>query len=56
MGAINYLLRRLAEPSSAAGISGVASGVMVMQSGQWQAGILAVMTGIAAVLIPDKRG
>lgn len=56
MQIVNWVLKRLSEPSSAAGVSGIASGALALTGGQWQAGILAVLTGVAAVIIPDKRG
>ena len=50
-----YLLQRLTEASSAAGIASIFGGIGLIAQGQLWPGIGTICAGVAAILIPGGR-
>jgi hypothetical protein len=51
-----FLLKRLSEPSSAAGIAALIVGGSTIANGDYATGISTVLAGVGAVLIPEQGG
>ncbi len=52
---MKWFFSRLSEPSSAAGISGIASGILAVMQGQWEIAVPAILGGIYAFMKPEGR-
>lgn len=52
---MTWFLTRLAEPSSYAGLAAALGGVQQIIAGQWQTGLSALLGGLVAFVLPERR-
>ena len=51
---MKWFFKRLSEPSSQAALSGIAAGGTLALNGNWETGIISIITGLFGFIIGEK--